>query len=53
MCIFSKLSSDQFSTTQHVGPLVVSAKLHVTAVFLIQHIEIVALHDHVVKFQEA
>ena len=34
-------------------PLVVAAELHVTAIFLVQHVEIVALHDHVVEFQEA
>ena len=33
--------------------MVVAAELHVTAIFLVQHVEVVALHDHVVEFQEA
>ena len=53
MCIFSKLSSDQLSSSQHIGPLVIATKLHITAVFLIQHVEVVALHDHVVELQKA
>ena len=35
--------------TEHVGPLVVAAKLHVAAVVLEEVVEIVALHYHVVE----
>ena len=50
---FPKFTADQFGTTQHVAPLVVSAELQVTAVFLVQHVEVIALHQHVVELQEA
>ena len=53
MGVLAQLPADQLGAAQHVAPLVVAAELHVAAVFLEQHIEIVALHDHVVKFQEA
>ena len=53
VCIFAELAADQLGTAEHVAPLVISAELHVAAVFLVQCIEIVALHDHVVEFQEA
>ena len=52
MSVLAQLSADQFCTAKHVAPLVVSSKLHVTAIFLEQHVEVIALHDHVVKFQE-
>ncbi len=52
-CILAKLPSDQLCAPQHVAPLVVPAKLHITAVFLEQHIEIIALHDHIVELKEA
>lgn len=51
-CILSQFPADQFCSCQHVAPLVIPAKLQVTSVFLVQCIEIVRLHDHVVKFQE-
>ena len=53
MCILAKLSSDQFCSAKHITPLIVSSKLHVAAVLLEQHVEVIALHDHVVKLQEA
>ena len=53
MGILAKLSPDQFGSAQHIAPLIISAELHVAAVTLEQLIEIIALHDHVVKFQEA
>ena len=48
VCILAELPADQLGTAEHVAPLIVSAELHVAAVFLVQCIEIVALHDHVV-----
>ena len=51
--VFTQFSSDQLCAAQHIAPLVVAAELHAAAVLLIQHIKIVALHDHVVEFQEA
>ena len=51
--VFAQLPADQFCSPQHVAPLVIAAELHVAAVFLVQHIEIIALHDHVVELQEA
>ena len=51
--ILAKLTADQLGTAKHVAPLVIATELHVAAVFLVQHVEVVALHDHVVKFQEA
>ena len=52
MGVFTKFAADQFRTAQHVAPLIISAELHITSIFLEQHIKIVALHDHIVKFQE-
>ena len=53
MSILAQLTANQLSTAQHVAPLIVAAELHVAAVFLEQHIEVVALHNHVVELQEA
>ena len=50
VCIFAELAADQLGTAKHVAPLVIASKLHVAAVFLVQCVEIVALHDHVVEF---
>ena len=50
--IFAQLFTDQFRAAQHIAPLVITAELHIAAVVLEQVIEIVALHDHVVEFQE-
>ena len=49
---FLFFSSDQVNTAQNVGPLVVSAKLHLAAVQLVQFQEIVGLHQHVVELEE-
>ena len=49
VCILAQLPADQFCTAQHVGPLVVAAELHIAAVFLVQLIEVIALHNHVVE----
>ena len=51
--VLAQLSADQLGTAQHVAPLVVAAELHVAAIVLEHVVEIVALHDHVVEFQEA
>ena len=48
--VLAELPADEFRTAEHVAPLIVAAELHVAAVFLVQDIEIVALHNHVVKF---
>ena len=53
MCILAQLAANQFCSAQHVAPLVIAAKLHVAAVPFEQLIEIIALHNHVVEFQEA
>ncbi|MNO08641.1 hypothetical protein D3C81_2314000 [compost metagenome] len=53
MGILAELSADQFGSAKHVAPLVITTKLHVAAMALEQLVEIVALHDHIVKFQEA
>ena len=53
MSILTQLTTNQLGTAEHVAPLVISAKLHVTAVTLEQLIEVVALHDHVVELKEA
>ena len=49
MSILAQLAANQLCTAQHVAPLIITAELHITAVFLEQHIEVIALHDHVVK----
>ena len=47
-----KLSADQLPAGQHVRPLVVAAELHLAAVILVKHIEVICLHDHIVEFEE-
>ena len=48
----AQLAADQLGAAQHVAPLVVAAELHVAAVVLEHVVEVVALHDHVVEFEE-
>ena len=50
--VFAQLAADELGAAQHVGPLVVSAELHVAAVVLEEVIEVVGLHNHIVEFQE-
>ena len=50
--VLCKLLSDKLCAAQHICPLVVAAELHIAAVLPEQHIEIVALHYHVVEFKE-
>ena len=50
--VLAQLAADELSAAQHVAPLVVAAELHVAAVVLEHVVEVVALHDHVVKFEE-
>ena len=52
-CVFSEFAADQFRSCQHIAPLIVSSELQITSVILVQCIEIVRLHDHVVKLEEA
>ena len=49
MRVLAEFSSDQLCTAEHVAPLVIAAELHVAAVSLEQLVEVVALHQHVVK----
>ena len=50
--VLAELLADKLGAAQHICPLVVAAELHVAAVLLVQHVEVVALHDHVVKLEE-
>ena len=52
MGVLAQLAADQLGAPQHVGPLVVAAKLHIAAVVLEQVVEVVGLHNHVVELQE-
>ena len=52
MCILAELAADQFRTAQHIAPLVISPELHVAAIAEVELIEIIALHDHIIKFKE-
>ena len=52
MSVLAELFADKLRAAQHIRPLVVAAELHITAVFLIKHIEIVALHYHIVELEE-
>ena len=51
--ILAQLAADELGAAQHVGPLVITAELHVASVVLEQVVEIVGLHDHVVELQKA
>ena len=53
VCVFAELLADELGARQHVGPLVVAAELHVAAVVLVQVVEVVGLHDHIVELEEA
>jgi len=52
MRIFSELAANQLRAAEHIAPLVVPAELQIAAVFFIQRQKVIALHDHVVEFQE-
>ena len=52
VCRLILFSADQLYAADDIGPLVIAAHLHLTAVHLIQLQEIVGLHDHVVKLEE-
>ena len=49
----TQLFADELTAGQHVGPLIVSAELQVAAVLLVENIEVIGLHDHVVELKEA
>ena len=49
---FLGFTTDQFYTGDDVGPLVVAAHLQGAVVSLVQFVEVITLHDHVVEFQE-
>ena len=46
------LAPDKVCAAQYVAPLVVAAHFKHAAVFLVQHKEVVALHQHVSHFKE-
>ena len=46
------LAADEVRAGEDVAPLVVAAHFQYAAVFLVQHKEIVALHQHVAHFKE-
>ena len=48
-CSLRRISS---TAGQHIGPLVITAELHDTAVFFKQLQEVIRLHDHIVEFEE-
>ena len=50
--VLAELAADQLGAAEHVAPLVVAAELQIAAVFLVERVEIVALHNHVVKLEE-
>ena len=51
--VLAQLAADQLRTAQHIAPLVVTAELHVAPHGLKHVVEVIGLHDHIVKFQEA
>ena len=51
--VLAQLAPDQLRAAQHIAPLVVAAELHVAAHRLEHVVEIIGLHNHIVKFQEA
>ena len=53
MCVLAELFADKLCAAEHIAPLVVAAKLHIAAVFLIESVKVVALHYHIVEFKEA
>ena len=53
MGVLAQLAADELRAAEHVRPLVVAAELEVAAVVLIEIVEVVGLHGHVVELQEA
>ena len=53
MGVLAELLADELGTAEHIAPLVVPAELHVAAVMLVEVVEVVALHEHVVELQKA
>ena len=53
MSVLAQLAADQLRTAQHIAPLVVTSELHITTIVLEHEVEVIALHNHVVEFQEA
>ena len=51
--VLAELAANKLCAAQHIRPLIVAAKLHIAAVVLEHVVEVVALHDHVVKLKEA
>ena len=50
--VLSQLPPDELRSPQHIGPLVIAAELHIASIFLEEMVEVIGLHNHVVKFQE-
>ncbi len=53
MSILAELAADKLCASEHIGPLVIAAELHIAAVVLIEVVKVVALHDHIVELKEA
>ena len=52
MRVLTELAADELRAREHVGPLVVTAELHVAVVALKELIEVKGLHEHIVKLEE-
>ena len=51
--VFAQLFADELCAAEHIAPLVVSAELHIAAHGLVEMVEVIALHDHVVELEKA
>ena len=52
MRILAELAANQLRAREHIGPLVVAAELHVAVIALKELVEVIALHEHIVKLEE-
>ena len=50
--VLAKLTADKLCSAEHIRPLVVAAELHITAKRLVEMIEVIGLHYHIVEFKE-
>ncbi len=50
--VLPQLAADELGAPQHIAPLVIATKLHITAHCLEHMIEVIGLHDHIVEFQK-
>ena len=49
---FALLAAYKFHTCEDVGPLVVTTELQVAAIVLMEIVEVITLHEHIVEFEE-